>query len=63
MSNLELTNHVKVNKPGSPLNQKTGVITGVSNLTFDPAAGTRFLLRFQDSPFTYGVEEKYLNRI
>ncbi len=61
--NLELTNHVKVNKPGSPLNQKTGVITGVSNLVIDPDAGTRFLLRFHDNPFTYGVEEKYLSRV
>lgn len=60
---MSTTERVKVNKPDSCLHNKTGVITGESNLVINPSKGKRFLIRFADSPFTFGMEEAYLQRV
>ena len=60
---MNITEKVRVNKPESILHNKTGVITGESNLIIDPSRGKRLLIRFADSPFTFGMEECYLMRV
>lgn len=54
---------VKVNKPGSPLHGKIGVIRGESSFVYDSSKEKRFLVRFANSPFTFGVNEEHLQQL
>ena len=60
---MNITEKVKINNPNSVLHNKTGVITGESNLIIDSSKGRRLLIRFADSPFTFGMEECYLVKV